>query len=51
MKRFITGGVSGTVSEVSRLVKGEEVSALSFVKAVGISTVAGAVGGASTHMG
>lgn len=45
------GAVSGTVSEGARLIKGEEVSAESFVKAVGIGMIAGSVGGASTHAG
>lgn len=51
MKHSLSGGVSGTVSEVNRLIKGEDVSAMSFIKTIGISTVAGAVGGASTHVG
>lgn len=39
------------MSEGARLIKGEEVSAESFVKAVGIGMIAGSVGGASTHAG
>lgn len=47
----IAGGVSGTVSETVRALKGEDVSPKSFAKSVGIGALAGSVGGASTHLG
>lgn len=45
----LAGGVSGTMSETARVIKGEEVTVKSFAKAVGISTLSGTVNGASTH--
>lgn len=51
MHYLIEGGVSGTVSETARYWRGEEVSAGSFAKAIGIGAAAGTIGGASTHLG
>lgn len=45
------GGVSGTVSEAAKAIRGEEVSVGSFAKSITIGAVAGTVGGASTHIG
>lgn len=47
---FLTGAVSGFISELIRATKGEEVSFKSFVTAVGTGAAAGAVGGASYHL-
>lgn len=44
------GTVSGTVSEVAKIARGEEVSVSSFAKSIAIGAAAGTIGGASTHL-
>lgn len=46
----VAGGVSGTVSETAKAIRGEEVSVGSFAKSIVIGAAAGTVGGASTHL-
>jgi hypothetical protein len=46
----VSGAAGGAIAETARAIKGEEVSAGSYAKALTVGVVAGTVGGCSTHL-